>query len=243
MVPQQVGAFLSHGLEGWEHLFGISRLFCEVSKLSRAYILNLPMMLSVVYSYGCILSFLGKMYCLSSEETLRSFSLNPRPCLLPPMPIPPCKIFVFGPVSSGKTTLCNLIAEYFKGKVTICLAIVLTVEFCWTWYLYWGCCSKGISPLSWALLSAIPPCFQQPHISAPISWVISPWVHPTALHPQFQAYIHSWWFWYLQILFSQHPSLSAPFPLLSRDLVSTLKCKEIILNIAVRQLKAGGFRL
>ncbi|XP_049976513.1 adenylate kinase 9-like [Alexandromys fortis] len=62
-------------------------------------------------------SFLGKMYCLSSEETLRSFSLNPRPCLLPPMPIPPCKIFVFGPVSSGKTTLCNLIAEYFKGKV------------------------------------------------------------------------------------------------------------------------------
>ncbi|KAH0508523.1 Adenylate kinase 9 [Microtus ochrogaster] len=62
-------------------------------------------------------SFLGKMYCLSSEETLRSFLLNPRPCLLPPMPIPPCKIFIFGPGSSGKTTLCNLIAEYFKGKV------------------------------------------------------------------------------------------------------------------------------
>ncbi|XP_075801076.1 adenylate kinase 9 [Microtus pennsylvanicus] len=62
-------------------------------------------------------SFLGKMYCLSSEETLRSFSLNPRPCLLPPMPIPPCKIFILGPGSSGKTTLCNLIAEYFKGKV------------------------------------------------------------------------------------------------------------------------------
>ncbi|CAH6778255.1 Ak9 [Phodopus roborovskii] len=62
-------------------------------------------------------SFLGKMYCLSSEETLKQFSLNPRPCLLPPMPIPPCKIFLFGPRSSGKTTLGNLIAEYFKGKL------------------------------------------------------------------------------------------------------------------------------
>ncbi|KAL1770118.1 adenylate kinase 9, partial [Sigmodon hispidus] len=65
----------------------------------------------------CILSFLGKMYCLSSEETLKSFSLNPRQCLLPPMPLPPCKIFIFGPNSSGKTTLANLAAEYFKGKV------------------------------------------------------------------------------------------------------------------------------
>ncbi|XP_036025258.1 adenylate kinase 9-like [Onychomys torridus] len=62
-------------------------------------------------------SFLGKMYCLSSEETLKLFSLNPRPCLLPPMPLPPCKIFVFGPRSSGRTTLCNLVAEHFKGKV------------------------------------------------------------------------------------------------------------------------------
>ncbi|XP_040614143.1 adenylate kinase 9 isoform X3 [Mesocricetus auratus] len=62
-------------------------------------------------------SFLGKIYCLSSEETLKLFSLNPRPCLLPPMPIPPCKIFIFGPRSSGRTTLGSLIAEYFKGKV------------------------------------------------------------------------------------------------------------------------------
>nr|XP_042117957.1 adenylate kinase 9 isoform X2 [Peromyscus maniculatus bairdii] len=62
-------------------------------------------------------SFLGKMYCLSSEETLKVFSLNPRPCLLPPMPIPPCKIFIFGPRSSGRTTLCNLMAEHFKAKV------------------------------------------------------------------------------------------------------------------------------
>ncbi|XP_029398437.1 adenylate kinase 9 [Mus pahari] len=62
-------------------------------------------------------SFLGKMYCLSSEETLKLFSLNPRPFLLPPMPLPPCKVFIFGPERVGKTTLANLIAEHFKAKV------------------------------------------------------------------------------------------------------------------------------
>uniref|UniRef100_A0A2K6GFB4 Adenylate kinase 9 n=1 Tax=Propithecus coquereli TaxID=379532 RepID=A0A2K6GFB4_PROCO len=64
-----------------------------------------------------VVSFLGKMYCLSSEETLKTFLLNPRPCLLPPMPAPPCKVFIFGPEFSGKTTLSNLLAEYYKGKV------------------------------------------------------------------------------------------------------------------------------
>nr|XP_023418491.1 LOW QUALITY PROTEIN: adenylate kinase 9-like [Cavia porcellus] len=62
-------------------------------------------------------SFLGKIYCLSSEEALKTFLLNPRPYLLPPMPAPPCKVFIFGPQYSGKTTLSNLIAEYYKGKV------------------------------------------------------------------------------------------------------------------------------
>ncbi|XP_015455531.1 adenylate kinase 9 isoform X2 [Pteropus alecto] len=62
-------------------------------------------------------SFLGKMYCMSSEETFKKFLLNPRPYLLPPMPAPPCKVFIFGPQSSGKTTLSNLLAEHYKGKV------------------------------------------------------------------------------------------------------------------------------
>ncbi|XP_037014937.2 adenylate kinase 9 isoform X1 [Artibeus jamaicensis] len=62
-------------------------------------------------------SFLGKMYCLSSEGTLKTFLLNPRPYLLPPMPAPPFKVFIFGPQSSGKTTLSNLLAEHYKGKV------------------------------------------------------------------------------------------------------------------------------
>nr|XP_025040518.1 adenylate kinase 9 isoform X3 [Pelodiscus sinensis] len=62
-------------------------------------------------------SFLGKMYLLSSQEALRAFMLNPRLYLLPPMPLPPCKVLVFGPPFSGKTTLCNLIANKYNGKV------------------------------------------------------------------------------------------------------------------------------
>ncbi|XP_072821810.1 adenylate kinase 9 isoform X7 [Vicugna pacos] len=62
-------------------------------------------------------SFLGKIYCLSSEEAFKTFLLNPRPYLLPPMPAPPFKVFIFGPQSSGKTTLSNLLAKHYKGKV------------------------------------------------------------------------------------------------------------------------------
>ncbi|NXF95931.1 KAD9 kinase, partial [Eubucco bourcierii] len=62
-------------------------------------------------------SFLGKMYVLSSPGALKTFMLNPRPYLLPPMPLPPCKVLVFGPSLSGRTTICNLIAARYKGKV------------------------------------------------------------------------------------------------------------------------------
>ncbi|XP_066229584.1 adenylate kinase 9 isoform X3 [Saccopteryx leptura] len=62
-------------------------------------------------------SFLGKMYCLSSEETFKTFLLNPRSYLLPPMPAPPFKVFIFGPQSSGKTTLSNLLAQHYNGEV------------------------------------------------------------------------------------------------------------------------------
>ncbi|NWX34463.1 KAD9 kinase, partial [Notiomystis cincta] len=62
-------------------------------------------------------SFLGKMYLLSSQEALKKFMLNPRPYLLPPMPVSPCKVFVFGPPFSGRTTVCNAIADNYKGKV------------------------------------------------------------------------------------------------------------------------------
>ncbi|XP_072264855.1 adenylate kinase 9 isoform X2 [Pyxicephalus adspersus] len=62
-------------------------------------------------------SFLDKMYLMSSEESLKKFMQNPRPFLLPPMPMPPCKVAVMGPKSSGKTTICNLLAEKYSGKV------------------------------------------------------------------------------------------------------------------------------
>ncbi|XP_054992699.1 adenylate kinase 9 [Sorex araneus] len=62
-------------------------------------------------------SFLGKMYCLSSEETLKTFLLNPRPYLLPPMPKPPLKIFIFGPHCSGRTTLSHFLAEHYNRWV------------------------------------------------------------------------------------------------------------------------------
>ncbi|NXA07744.1 KAD9 kinase, partial [Sapayoa aenigma] len=62
-------------------------------------------------------SFLGKMYVLSSQEALKTFMLNPRPYLLPPMPLPPCKVLVFGAPLSGRTTISNLIAHKYKGEV------------------------------------------------------------------------------------------------------------------------------
>nr|XP_058163256.1 adenylate kinase 9 isoform X2 [Dasypus novemcinctus] len=71
-------------------------------------------------------SFLGKIYCLPSEEALKTFSLNPRAYLLPPMPMPPFKVFIFGPQYSGKTTLSNLLAEHYKGKVVDYAKLVQT---------------------------------------------------------------------------------------------------------------------
>lgn len=68
------------------------------------------------------------MYILSSPEALKTFLLNPRPYLLPPMPLPPCKVLVFGPPCSGRTTLCNLIAQKYKGKVGLCMSYVTRVS-------------------------------------------------------------------------------------------------------------------
>ncbi|KAH9524991.1 Adenylate kinase 9, partial [Bulinus truncatus] len=62
-------------------------------------------------------SFLDKMYVLSTEEALDKFMKNPRPYLLPPQPRPPCKLSVIGCPFSGKTTLCNLLAQRYGAKV------------------------------------------------------------------------------------------------------------------------------
>ncbi|KAG8123953.1 hypothetical protein E2320_019386, partial [Naja naja] len=68
----------------------------------------------------------GKMYLLSTEEALKQFMLNPRSYLLPPMPLPPCKVLVVGPPFSGKTTLCELLANHYQGKVLDMEALLKT---------------------------------------------------------------------------------------------------------------------
>ncbi|CAH1800212.1 unnamed protein product, partial [Owenia fusiformis] len=62
-------------------------------------------------------SFLDKMYVLSSAEAMDKFLKNPRPYLLPPQPRPPCKITIQGPPLSGKTTLCHLLAQKYGAQV------------------------------------------------------------------------------------------------------------------------------
>ncbi|XP_076819346.1 adenylate kinase 9-like isoform X2 [Clavelina lepadiformis] len=62
-------------------------------------------------------SFLDKMYVLSSPEAMEKFLKNPRPYLLPPMPAPPCKLAILGYPLSGKSTLSAALAEKYNAKV------------------------------------------------------------------------------------------------------------------------------
>ncbi|KAF4082451.1 hypothetical protein AMELA_G00151420 [Ameiurus melas] len=62
-------------------------------------------------------SFLNKIYVLSSQEALQMFMVDPRRYLLPPMPRPPCKVSVIGPPRSGKSTLSALLAERYGAVV------------------------------------------------------------------------------------------------------------------------------
>ncbi|XP_053340029.1 adenylate kinase 9-like [Clarias gariepinus] len=62
-------------------------------------------------------SFLNKIYILSSQEALQKFLVKPRWYLLPPMPRSPCRVAVIGPLQSGKSTLSTLLAEYYGAVV------------------------------------------------------------------------------------------------------------------------------
>ncbi|XP_059153856.1 adenylate kinase 9-like isoform X2 [Physella acuta] len=62
-------------------------------------------------------SFLDKMYVLSSEEAMNKFMKNPRTYLIAPQPKAPCKIAVIGGPFSGKTTLCHLLASRYGAKI------------------------------------------------------------------------------------------------------------------------------
>ncbi|XP_062407393.1 adenylate kinase 9 [Sardina pilchardus] len=61
--------------------------------------------------------FQDKIYILSSEVALHKFLTNPRPFLLPPMPQPPCKVSVIGQPCTGKTTLCQDLANHYGAVV------------------------------------------------------------------------------------------------------------------------------
>ncbi|XP_076129296.1 adenylate kinase 9 [Alosa pseudoharengus] len=61
--------------------------------------------------------FQDKFYILSSEQALQKFLTNPRPFLLPPMPQPPCKVSVIGQLCTGKTTLCQQLANHYGAVV------------------------------------------------------------------------------------------------------------------------------
>lgn len=60
-------------------------------------------------------TFLDKIYSLSSQKALKSFMLNPRKYLLPPQPALPCKLAILGPPFSGVTTLAGNLAQYFEA--------------------------------------------------------------------------------------------------------------------------------
>jgi adenylate/nucleoside-diphosphate kinase len=59
------------------------------------------------------------MYCLSSAEALKEFSLDPRKFILPPLPQIPCKICVLGPPTSGKSTLAKMLADHYDAMVSL----------------------------------------------------------------------------------------------------------------------------
>eukprot|EP00794_Sanderia_malayensis_P000181 gene181-794_t len=62
-------------------------------------------------------SFLDKLYVMSSADALDKFFTNPRPYLLSPQPRSPCKLCILGPPLSGKTTLAKRIAEKYNAKI------------------------------------------------------------------------------------------------------------------------------
>ncbi|XP_076377433.1 adenylate kinase 9-like [Megalopta genalis] len=61
--------------------------------------------------------FMNKIFFLSSDEAAGLFLENPRTFVCPFAPQPTCKIAVFGPRLSGRSSLCKVLAETFGGVV------------------------------------------------------------------------------------------------------------------------------
>eukprot|EP00795_Rhopilema_esculentum_P017699 gene17699-9356_t len=62
-------------------------------------------------------SFLDKLYTMSSMDTLEKFMRNPRRYIMSPQPRNPCKLCIVGPPLSGKTTLAQRIAAKYQAKI------------------------------------------------------------------------------------------------------------------------------
>lgn len=62
-------------------------------------------------------SFMNKIFFLSSEEAYIKFYRNPRPYLLPPFPKVNCKIFVMGPKYCGKSAVAKCLAYLLNAEI------------------------------------------------------------------------------------------------------------------------------
>ena len=71
------------------------------------------------FTFFIVVSFLDKIYCLSSGVALQQFMRCPRLYVMPPQPRPTCKISVCGPSMSGKSTISALLAEKYNAKVKL----------------------------------------------------------------------------------------------------------------------------
>uniref|UniRef100_T1JCE0 Adenylate kinase 9 n=1 Tax=Strigamia maritima TaxID=126957 RepID=T1JCE0_STRMM len=58
-----------------------------------------------------------KMYFLANKSNLMQFLENPRPYLIPPMPLHPCKFIIFGHLKTGKTNLAWKLSSKYRGRV------------------------------------------------------------------------------------------------------------------------------
>jgi len=62
-------------------------------------------------------SFLDKLYVMSTMDALEKFMRNPRPYILNPQPQNPCKLCIVGPPLSGKTTLAKHLASKYGATI------------------------------------------------------------------------------------------------------------------------------
>ncbi|XP_066586947.1 adenylate kinase 9-like, partial [Prorops nasuta] len=75
--------------------------------------------------------YMDKLYFLATLENVGLFLENPKTFLLPPNPKVPCRIAIFGPKLSGKTKICNQLADFFDAAlIDVCQVEKKYVDEC-----------------------------------------------------------------------------------------------------------------